>query len=208
MEDLNQLIKEFTSRSPYDRNVFIMMQYSQNPDLVKIENAIIGTLKIYDLQGHLAKNKGVCNTLWNNVRVYMESCKYGIIVFEDLDRGNINPNISIELGYMLAKEKTCLVLKEKLMSKLPTDIGGLIYHGFNIKQLKTLKNEISKWIENDLQIKLQYTTLCELVENISSNVGNKYLYERSLPERLKSHFRWLPRYLEKTKDRCRHQSYR
>ncbi len=138
----------------------------------------------------------------------MESCKYGIIVFEDLDRGNINPNISIELGYMLAKEKTCLVLKEKLMSKLPTDIGGLIYHGFNIKQLKTLKNEISKWIENDLQIKLQYTTLCELVENISSNVGNKYLYERSLPERLKSHFRWLPRYLEKTKDRCRHQSYR
>jgi len=188
MEDFNKLMKDFKSDFPYDKNVFIMIKYSDADYFKNIEETITKALKNSNLTGHFAKDSGKCKTLWNNVELYMNCCKYGIIVFEEIDRRTINPNISIELGYMLGQQKRCLVLKEKRMTDLPTNIGGLIYHEFDFLKLETLNSEIENWIIKDLKIISKDTALRLLVKQIYLNIENEYYYEKKILDLLYSSY--------------------
>ena len=54
----------------------------------------------------------------------MSACRYGIAIFEDIDDKDFNPNVSIELGYMLGTKPplSVLILKERRLKSMPTDI--------------------------------------------------------------------------------------
>jgi hypothetical protein len=127
------------------------MRYYEEIDVFEnIENIIKETLNKFGFKGHLAKDKEYSDDLWDNIRIYMHACKYGIAIFEQIKDCDFNPNISLEIGYMYAMGKECLLLKDKNLIKLPTDICGKLYRDFNHEKLSSLTTKLETWIKEKL----------------------------------------------------------
>jgi len=135
----------------FDQNVFVMMRYRANSHFQTIEQALKGSLAKYGLVARLAKDSALSDDLWENVQLYMKFSRLGVAVFEEIDEREFNPNISLELGYMYALGRRCLLLKDKRMPRLPTDTCGKIYRDFDTYDLAdSIGKQISEWCEKDL----------------------------------------------------------
>jgi predicted nucleotide-binding protein len=73
----------------------------------------------------------------------MVGCRYGIAVFtrkEDVTSGKIepefNPNVSLELGFMLSRGKKVLILKDSALETLNADLMGHLYKEFDLRRVK------------------------------------------------------------------------
>jgi nucleoid DNA-binding protein len=131
-------------------NVFVMMRYQPKDYYKKIELSIRSTLSNHGLFARLAKDSMKSVDLWSNVKYYMDNCSLGIAVFEQIDQRDYNPNVSIEVGYMRAQKKPCLLLKEKRLQALPTDLCGSLYKEFDIMNIEvSVQEAVSAWI-NDI----------------------------------------------------------
>ncbi len=140
---------EFTDA--FERNVFVMMRYRSDDYFQRIESSIKVALLEFDLQARLAKDVAFHEDLWSNIVFYMKNSKYGVAVFEEIDEREYNPNISMELGFMFAQERRCLLLKDKRMPRLPTDTCGRIYRDFDAFEIeKTITHQVGLWCEKDL----------------------------------------------------------
>jgi hypothetical protein len=134
-----------------NQNVFVMMRYRQTHHFSEIESCIRNTLREFSLTARLAKDGALVDSLWGNIELYMKYSRFGIAVFEDIEERDFNPNIPFELGYMFAIGKRCLILKERRMPRLPTDMLGLIYRDFDVFDLQnSLKQQIKNWCTDDL----------------------------------------------------------
>lgn len=151
--ELRTMCKDFCKESPYKKNVFVMMRYGKQKYFAEIAKTIRDLLESYGLKARIAKDKAYSDDLWKNIKIYMHGSKYGIAVFEEIDEREYNPNISLELGYMYALKRRCLLLKEQRMRKLPTDVCGKLYKNFDQFNIKTsIKSCIEEWLKNDLGI--------------------------------------------------------
>src|ERR1043165_8609615 len=136
-----------TFEKDMDRNVFVIMRYAPTSPFVKIENTIKETLQRFGLKAVLARDVILHQQIWNHIRFCMEHSRYAIVVFENILQPDFNPNITLELGYMLALKRPCLILKDDSMDKLHTDIIGHLYTPFNVHKVKeTVGGAIEKWL--------------------------------------------------------------
>ena len=146
--------------SPYEKSVFIMMPFEKDDiRLEKITDTIKETLEEHGLYGWRADDpeRTIMEDIWDNIVVNMLSCKYGIAVFVDkkvLDKYNdeeiivFNANIALEVGFMKSRGLDLLLLKDKRLKKLPTDIISKIYEEFNFNHPeRDVKKAVTKWIE-------------------------------------------------------------
>lgn len=141
--------KRFEANS--DVNVFVMMRYGESKEFQEIETTVKETLAEYGLDAQLAKNTEFNDDLWRNVQFYLDNCKYGIVIYEEILGRDFNPNISIEMGYMYGQGKDCLILKDKSITTLPTDICGKIYRSFDTYSIEaSISEQIKDWCENKL----------------------------------------------------------
>lgn len=146
-------LETFLADSPFERNVFIMMRYLDNPRFEAIEKTIRRTLEEYGLKGRMAKDRAYADDLWDNVCVYMMGCKYGIAVFEEMEERSFNPNIALEIGFMYALGRRCLLLKDKRVLSMPSDIVGKLYKPFDVFNIEeSIGGKVREWIEKDLRI--------------------------------------------------------
>lgn len=131
-----------------DRNVFIMIRYGEGEDYRRIEATIRATLKRYKFNAVLARDRMFKPQLWDQIRFCMEFSRYGIVVFEENpEHPEFNPNVSVELGFMMALDKKVLILKEKDLRPLPSDLMGHLYVPFSRSTLeKDINVAISKWL--------------------------------------------------------------
>jgi predicted nucleotide-binding protein len=146
--------------SPYERNVFIMMPFQQKQDeqFERIEEILKYELKQKGFQAWLSTDQELDSGLWGNITSYMTGCKYGVAVFtrrDNLVKGLIeqdfNPNVSLELGFMLGRAKRVLILKDKELETLPTDLATRLYKEFDLRQAgRELPPLISQWAEEIL----------------------------------------------------------
>jgi hypothetical protein len=149
MSHSQRFVEELQSSA--NQNVFIMMRYTDSPEFRAIETAIRTAVKRFGLIARLAKDRALSDDLWENIRIYMGTSRYGIAVFEEIDRRDFNPNVSLELGYMYALGCRCLLLKDKRMPGLPTDSCGKIYRNFDTYNANTsVSEQVSSWCEFDL----------------------------------------------------------
>lgn len=138
----------------FETNVFVMMRYRETESFLTIERVLRSALLEYGLQARLARDAAFHDDVWANIVFYMESCKYGIAIFEEIDEREFNPNISMELGFMYARGRRCLLLKDQRMPRLPTDILGKIYRDFDSYHLEpTIGSQVTNWCEKDLWLK-------------------------------------------------------
>lgn len=134
-------------------NAFLMMKFEKTPINTKIVEVINAEAKRYGIRVFRADAHNYREELWPNVKFYMDACDLGIAV---LDVGpQLNPNVSLELGYMMGKAKAhgdqnkILLLKECKVERLNSDLIGQLYAEFDNNRLgETLHDAIERWLRN------------------------------------------------------------
>lgn len=137
---------------------FIMTSFQEQH--LKTAKAIIEILKKHGITGCLAsEGEGgkYSDELWPNIEVYMHGCDFGIGIYADdkllkggksgadMDKARINPNMSQEVGYMLALQKPVCVLKHYKLKDVPADLSGRIY----VQYKRTdLEEKLCEWLDS------------------------------------------------------------
>ena len=130
-------------------NVFLMMRFSDTDKHREILEAVRDALKYYGLHGLRADDKTYSESLWSNVKSYMDACDSGVVVFEQIEVADFNPNVSLELGYMMANKKQVLLLKEKHLKALPADVMGHLYKPFDSFAIPgTIRPSVLAWLRD------------------------------------------------------------
>ena len=85
-----------------------------------------------------------------NILTCLHGCGLGIAVFDMIEEKSFNPNVSLELGYLLGLKKPVCLLKEKSLVTLPSDLVGKLYREFDVAKPdnEDVSIELSIWLEN------------------------------------------------------------
>lgn len=116
---------------------------------------------VYDIiQSVFAKNEYIAiraneklftDDLWNNVKVYLDCCKVAVAIFDKNDQDSYNPNVALEVGYMLAKGNKVCLLKDCKLPKLPSDLISIMYMEYDSDKIETtLPQQLELWIRDYL----------------------------------------------------------
>lgn len=128
---------------------FIMMQFGSTTAHIAIEKAIKSALQKYGITGLLARDKEYHDELYPNIQTYLHGSDFGIAVFERIQQEDFNPNVSLEVGYMLGLKKPVLLLKDQTLQTLQTDLVGRLYRSFNtLDPANTIPPPIERWMED------------------------------------------------------------
>lgn len=146
----NPVLKVGSFKVP-ESNVFLMTRFHDEDYHKEISNAITEAVRAFGLELVRADNRDItAESLWRKVQFCMEACHFGVAVFEDIDERYFNPNVSLELGYMRAIKRQLLILKEKRLQKLPTDLCGDLYKEFDIFKIRpTIFSQIADWLKEN-----------------------------------------------------------
>jgi len=145
-------IKESFERFKHDypdptKVAFIMMQFGKTKAHNEIVKAIRRVLNSHDISGVKADDKQYHDDLFPNVMTYLYGCGFGIAVFERIEAEKFNPNVSLEVGYMLALKKSVCLLKDRTLETLHTDLVGKLYKDFDTQDpIKTIPDKITQWL--------------------------------------------------------------
>lgn len=132
-----------------DSNVFFMARFRATEYHQEISDAVEHLLESYGLEFVRADDPNwATETLWDRVRFCIEASRSGIAVFETIDETDINPNVSLELGYMMALGRPCLLLKEKRLKALPSDLCGHLYKEFDSRDIsRSVGIRVQEWLQ-------------------------------------------------------------
>jgi hypothetical protein len=151
---LEPYLRNFLEDHPEpSRNVFVMMRFSATQQMTQIHDAIVAGLAEHGMNAVRADDRDYTGELWSNIEVYLTGCQYGIAVFEDIEQRDYNPNVSLELGYLLGRGKRTLLLKEARLPSMPSDVVHRLYKEFDAFDIeRSVKREVGTWITRDLRI--------------------------------------------------------
>ena len=146
MTAVNDPSKEFQDQ--IDKNVFVMIRYGKGDEYKRIEHTIKETLKRFKFRGILARDRTFRPQLWDQIHFCMEFSRYGIAVFEENpEHPDFNPNVFVELGFMMGLGKRILILKERDVRPLPSDLLGHLYVVFSCDTLeRDIDAAITQWM--------------------------------------------------------------
>lgn len=126
---------------------FLMMQFGTTKLHGEFVEAIRSTGRKHGVTVLRADDKEYHDDLFWNVATYMHGCSFGIAVFERLVREDFNPNVSLEVGYMLALGKQVCLLKDTTLDALNADLVGRLYRSFDTQDAKnSIPRELEKWM--------------------------------------------------------------
>lgn len=128
---------------------FLMMKFEDSPIQKQIIEVINETFIKYNLKLLRADTKQYSDDLLTNIKTYMNGCGFGVALFDRIKSDYFNPNVSLEIGYMMALNKPILYLKDNTLKSLHTDLVGKLYAEFDFQRPKeTLNKVISKWLKD------------------------------------------------------------
>lgn len=126
---------------------FVVMQFGKTKTHDKIYEAISSALEPSGILAVRADGKRFHDDLFYNVLTYLHGCRFGIAVFERIQEDDFNPNVSLEVGYLLALRKPICFLKDQTLQALPTDLVGKLYTSFDPQDTKkTIRSALQSWI--------------------------------------------------------------
>jgi hypothetical protein len=128
---------------------FVMMRFGDTEGHLSIEQSIKSVLAKYGLVGLLARDKEYHEDLYSNIQTYIHGCGFGIAVFERIESDEFNPNVSLEVGYLLGIRKPVLLLKDTSLPVLQTDLMGKMYRSFDLmRSAQTIPHQVESWLED------------------------------------------------------------
>lgn len=146
--EIQESLKKFKEDHPDHKKVgFIMMQFGKTDRHTNILIAIRKTLAENGLIGLRADEKSYHDDNYYNILTYLYGCGYGVAVFEIITKPQFNPNISLEVGYLLGLNKPVCLLKKKSLKALHSDLVGKLYRVFDIENCdNSILMELSNWL--------------------------------------------------------------
>jgi hypothetical protein len=128
---------------------FVMMRFGTTSVHSRVEKTIKTSLKRHGLVGVLARDREFHDDLYPNIQTYVHGCGFGIAVFERLETNEFNPNVALEVGYMFGLRKQVLLLKDKTLPALHTDLVGKLYKEFDPQNPEdTIPAMIDSWLSD------------------------------------------------------------
>ncbi len=149
-EEIKKSVQKFKKDFPdQNKTAFIMMHFKESKKNRIVVKSIKDTLFRYGIIGLRADDKEYHADLFPNVMTYMNCCKFGIAIFDKLDKNEFNPNVSLEVGYMLALKKPICLIKNKVLKVLHADLIGKLYKMFSPRNIEnTINKEVSRWLDD------------------------------------------------------------
>ena len=143
-------LDRFRERFPDPKKVgFLIMRFAAEKPYATIVEAIKKTAEQYGLQIVRADEREFHRNLLNNVRTYLHGCGFGIAIYERITTDEPNANVGLEVGYLMAMNKPILLLKDKTVETLQTDLAGELYKEFDPHDPEgTIPAQLTKWLED------------------------------------------------------------
>ncbi len=147
-QDLSSFLGRFRSdHSGATKRGFLMMPFGDTPAHERIAKCIRDVCSSVGLEALRADDSRYSDDLLPNIRTYMHGCDFGVAVFERLTSDLFNPNVSLEVGYMLALGKPVCLLKDRTLQALQSDLVGRLYDSFDVQQVEeTLPPVLVRWL--------------------------------------------------------------
>ncbi|MCD6392135.1 MAG: hypothetical protein J7M40_01370 [Planctomycetes bacterium] len=131
------------------RLAFVMMQFGETKAHKEIQAGIRKALDPLQFITLRADDKVYHDDLFFNILTYVYGCRFGIAVFERIETEEFNPNVALEVGYMLGLEKPVCYLKDRTLKTLHTDLAGKMYRKFDPQCCDdTIPDALWKWMED------------------------------------------------------------
>lgn len=143
IDPLNNFRKDFPEPK---KCCFLMMKFEDTKEQTKIVKVLKEEFKKLGLHLLRVDDKAYCDDLFLNIKTYMHGCSFGLALFERINSNYFNPNVSLEVGYMMALKKPILFLKDKNLDSLHSDLVGKLYYSFDVQNKKSIKPILDKWL--------------------------------------------------------------
>ena len=155
--ELSDSIKRFRTDHPESRKAaFIMMRFGTTRAHNQIVGGIRGELAKHGLKAVRADDKDYHDDLLWNILTCIYGCGFGIAVFERIEQEEFNPNVALEVGYMMALRKPVLLLKDRTLKNLTTDLIGKLYKTFDPQGIsESLGPQVHRWLKDKGIIKTE-----------------------------------------------------
>lgn len=128
---------------------FVIMPFRKELD--PIYDAIRETFSRHGIRALKASEREYTNELFSNMKVYMDCCKIAVAVFDRNSQGEFNPNVALEVGYMIANDAKICVLKDARLTNLPTDLISRLYKEYNPNDISgSISTILDEWITDNL----------------------------------------------------------
>lgn len=143
-------LAEFSRVYPDPRKVaFIMMEFSNTPAHKNIVATIKEAMGAHGIAAVRADERRFNDSLFPNVQTYMHGCGLGIAVFERITSDRFNPNVALEVGYILALRKPVCLLKDSTLQSLHSDLLDRIYEPFDFQNpAGTIPPKLEAWLRD------------------------------------------------------------
>ncbi len=129
-------LKQFFAQFPYEKSVFIMTKYPANPpgpldqQLQTVIDTVRAAVTVAGFTPHLASDKQYHPELFRNIELYLLGCSKAIAIVESKHTQELNPNVTMEWGWLRCTDRKVLYLVEKDFDRKRADIEGLIKEEF------------------------------------------------------------------------------
>lgn len=146
--EIRESIAKFRKDHPNSQKLaFILMKFGGSQAHENILQAVKDALQSQGITALRADDKEYHVNLLYNVLTYLYGCGFGIAIYERIENDGFNPNVSLEVGYMMALGKPVCLLKERTLLGLNTDLSGLVYRIFDaFKPAETIHQSLTKWL--------------------------------------------------------------
>jgi len=140
-------LKLFRSEHPNpSKTAFIMMQFGRTTAHGRITSGIRDILRRHGITALRADDKEYHRDLFSNILTHIYGSGFGVAVFERIEADKFNPNVALEVGYMMALGREICLLKDKTLTHLSTDLMGKLYREFDPQNPEdTIAGELVKW---------------------------------------------------------------
>lgn len=148
--EIQESLRAFKADHPTSRKVaFVMMRFGDTSAHANIMAGIQMALDPLGIIAVRADGKEYHDDLFPNVLTYAYGCGFGIAVFERIETEEFNPNVALEVGYMLALKKPVCLLKDRTLKTLHADLVGKLYRVFDpLSPVQTIPTELTRWLSD------------------------------------------------------------
>lgn len=148
--EIQQSIRDFRLDHPDPRKVaFLMMKYGETKAHLNIVGSIKQALAPHGIAALRADEKDYHADLYPNILTYLHGCGFGIAIFERIEQDEFNPNVSLEVGYMIALGKRVCLLKDQTLPKLHTDLVSKLYKEFDPQDpIGSIPPVMERWMKD------------------------------------------------------------
>jgi CheY-like chemotaxis protein len=152
-DGIREKVRQFKIDNKGKTTAFIMTPFSEEHK--ETITAIKKILHDNGITEYIADAPGgqFVGDLLPNIQIMLHGCKFGVGVYTDVSKlptsaQQINANLSLEVGYMLALQKEVFLLKDKSLGELNSDLAGKLYVPFDKTNLNDLKEKFETWLKH------------------------------------------------------------